>query len=141
MTDLEKKIKILINNINLLKILFINYILLTTYNIELNDIINIIIDDIIILYTKLVVKNTNYKKYIELIRNYFNKLIIIIYSSINNITPSINNDFKLINSSFKKELINTYLNYDELTNNINLYSIEKLFDSFINNLYDLCKLI
>ena len=52
MTDLEKKIKILINNINLLKILFINYILLTTYNIELNDIINIIIDDIIILYTK-----------------------------------------------------------------------------------------
>lgn len=141
MTDLEKKIKILINNINLLKILFINYILLTTYNIELNDIINIIIDDIIILYTKLVVKNTNYKKYIELIRNYFNKLIIIIYSSINNITPSINNDFKLINSSFKKELINTYLNYDDLTNNINLYSIEKLFDSFINNLYDLCKLI
>ena len=141
MTDLEKKIKILINNINLLKILFINYILLTTYNIELNDIINIIIDDIIILYTKLVIKNTNYKKYIELIRNYFNKLIIIIYSSINNITPSINNNFKLINSSFKKELINTYLNYDDLINNINLYSIEKLFDSFINNLYDLCKLI
>jgi hypothetical protein len=135
---LENHIQILINNFKIFKILFINYFFLTIYNIEINDIITIIIDDIIALYIKIVLKNINYKKYIESLRNYFNKLIIIIYFSINNDIS--NNKFILINSSFKKELINISLNNDEIKN-INLYNINKLFDCFINNLDDLCKFI
>jgi hypothetical protein len=113
------------------------------YDIELNDIINIIIDDIIALYNKIILKNMNYKNFFESIRIYFNKLMVIIYYSINNIVS--NNKFMLINSSFKKEFINIYLNNNEINNdeikNISLYNIDKLFDSFIYILDDFCKLI
>jgi hypothetical protein len=140
---LGKHIQILINNLKILKILFINYIFLTMYDIELNDIINIIIDDIIALYNKIILKNMNYKNFFESIRIYFNKLMVIIYYSINNIVS--NNKFMLINSSFKKEFINIYLNNNEINNdeikNISLYNIDKLFDSFIYILDDFCKLI
>ncbi len=134
MYNLVDEIKILKISINLLKILFINFYFLGIKDILLDDNINLIIECIEKIYIKVIIKNIKYKKLVEVIRIYFNKLITII----NNLMNREKNI--LINSSYKKEY--TSLNIFIINKKITLYDIDKFFDTFlesINYLYKICK--
>jgi hypothetical protein len=135
MYNLVDEIKILKMSINLLKVLFINFYFLGITNILLDDNINLIIECIQKIYTKVIIKNIKYKKIVDVIRIYFNKLITIINNLLNN------NKNILINSSYKKEYFFVENNFI-INKNITLYDIDKFFDTFlesINYLYKICK--
>ena len=135
MYNLVDEIKILKMSINLLKVLFINFYFLGITNILLDDNINLIIECIQKIYIKVIIKNIKYKKIVDVIRIYINKLITIINNLLNN------NKNILINSSYKKEYFFVENNFI-INKNITLYDIDKFFDTFlesINYLYKICK--
>ena len=134
MFNLTDEIKILKMSINLLKILFINYYFLGMTCIVIDDNINLIISCIEKIYIKIIIKNIKYKKIIESVRIYFNKLITII----NNLMNREKNI--LINSLYKKEY--TSLNNIIVNKKITLYDIDRYFDTFLDSvsfLYKICK--
>ena len=133
MFNLTDEIKILKMSINLLKILFINHYFLGMNGIVIDDNINLIISCIEKIYIKIIIKNIKYKKIIESIRIYFNKLITIINNLMNN-EKNI-----LINSLYKKEY--TSLNNIVVNKKITLYDIDRYFDTFLDSvsfLYKIC---
>ncbi len=134
MFNLIDEIKILKTSINLLKFLFINYYFLGMTGIVIDDNVNLIISCIEKIYIKIIIKNIKYKKIIESIRIYFNKLITII----NNLMNKEKNI--LINSLYKKEY--TSLNNIIINKKITLYDIDRYFDTFLDSvsfLYKICK--